>query len=229
MPQFEPESRERPDLSLCDPLPAGPFGLLRSWLDEAIAERVVRNPTAMTLATVGPDGLAEARVVICRGWDLDLGWLVFYTNRNSRKGRALEQSGRAAAVFHWDAFARQVRVEGPVVHSPETESDAYFSSRPAEAALSAWASDQSQPIGSRAALLEQLARAEERFRGRELKAPVPRPPHWGGYRLWIERIELWVGRFGRLHDRAEWTRTLEPGPDGEGFRGGPWSGERLQP
>ncbi|MFQ5696894.1 MAG: pyridoxamine 5'-phosphate oxidase [Myxococcota bacterium] len=227
MVRFEPESRERPDRSLDDPLPEAPLPLLQRWLDEAIAERVARNPTAMTLATVGASGLPEARVVICRGWDLESGWLVFYTHRRSPKGTALERSGRAAAVFHWDALARQVRVEGPVVRSPESESDAYFSSRPPEAALSAWASDQSRPIASRAALLEKLARTEARFRGRDPGAPVPRPPHWGGYRLWIESLELWVGRFGRLHDRALWTRALEA--EGAGFRAGRWSRQRLQP
>ena len=227
MTRFEPESETQPDLCLDDPLPDNPLPLFSSWLDEAVSERVARNPTTMTLATVTPGGDPEARVVICRGWDLEQGWLVFYTNRESQKGNSLAQVARAAAVFHWDCFARQVRIEGPVIHSPEAESDAYFADRPAEAALSAWASDQSEPIASRAALLEQQAATRKRFRGEDPEAPVPRPPHWGGYRIWIERIELWVGRFGRLRDRARWVRPLATAE--EGFRAGEWSVERLQP
>ena len=222
-----PESETQPDLCLDDPLPADPLPLFSNWLGEAIEERVARNPTTMTLATVDANGHPEARIVICRGWDLERGWLGFYTNRRSLKGRSLARAPRAAAVFHWDCFARQARVEGPVVHSPESESDAYFANRPAEAALSAWASDQSQPILSREALRERQREAESRFRGQDPGAAVPRPPHWGGYRIWIERIELWVGRFGRLHDRALWTRSLDP--DGNSFRAGNWSVERLQP
>ena len=227
MSKPEPESETRPDLCLDDPLPADPLPLFSRWLDEAVEDRVARNPTTMTLATVGPKGDPEARVVICRGWDLERGWLVFYTNRQSQKGRSLARVPRAAAVFHWDCFARQVRIEGPVVHSPESESDAYFADRPPEAALSAWASEQSDPIRSRVALLERQREAESRFRDQDPGAAVPRPPHWGGYRIWIERIELWVGRFGRLHDRALWNRTLDP--DGDSFRAGSWSVERLQP
>ena len=214
------------DPSLADPLPATPLGLIGRWLDEARDERVQRNPGSMTLATQRPDGSVSARVVLCRGYDAKAGYVVFYTNRHSAKGHDLVHRARAAAVFHWDALQRQIRIEGPVIHSPDSESDDYFSSRPRLAQIAAWASDQSQPIGTREALLERLAEQERRFGGPDAGA-VPRPPHWGGYRLFIQRVELWVGAEGRAHDRALWERGLEPA--GEGFAGSEWSVSRLQP
>jgi pyridoxamine 5'-phosphate oxidase len=212
------------DPSLQDPLPASPLGLLRRWLDEAQAKRVQKNPTAMTLATVETDGRPAARVVLCRSYDAEQGYLVFYTNRKSRKGLALADTPYAAAVFHWDALERQVRVEGPVVESPDSESDRYFASRPRPAQISAWASEQSQPIASRREFLARLAEAEARFGG---AGPVARPPHWGGYRVFIERIELWVGAEGRAHDRALWRRELDAVE--HGIHGGEWAVTRLQP
>jgi pyridoxamine 5'-phosphate oxidase len=214
------------DPSLKDPLPPSPLGLLARWLEEAQSGRVQRNPWAMTLATVDSDGRPAARVVLCRGYEFEQGFLVFYTNRRSRKGKALVRNPYASAVFHWDSLERQVRIEGPIVESPDSESDRYFASRPRPAQISAWASDQSEPIASRDALLERLAQTEARL-GATGEAPVPRPPHWGGYRLFIESVELWVGAQGRAHDRALWTRDLRP--VGEVFASGNWSVVRLQP
>ena len=206
--------------ALPDVLPSDPMPLLEQWLAEATG--AIRNAIAMTLATVEPDGRPAARMVLCRGLDARAGWLVFYTDRGSDKGRALATNPRAAAVFHWDAFERQVRVEGPVTLAPEADSDAYWASRPREARVAAAASEQSHPVVSRAAFLSRVAETAARFDG-----DVPRPERWGGYRIWAERIELWVGQPGRAHDRARWVRALEPAADG--FRGGPWHATRLQP
>jgi len=201
-------------------LPADPLPLVARWLEEAAP--VAKAATAMALATVDPEGHPTARMVICRGFDAAAGWLVFYTDRESMKGRALEKNPRAAAVFHWDVLERQIRVEGPVTRAPESDSDRYWNTRPLDARIAAVASDQSQPIASRAAFLQKIAAA-----ARAHGAAVPRPPRWGGYRVWAERVELWVGQPGRAHDRAVWTRALTPG--GTGFSGGPWEATRLQP
>lgn len=214
------------DPSLRDPLPASPLSLLWRWFDEARSAGRYSHPEAMTLATVGLDGRPSARVVLCRGYDAERGFLVFYTNRRSKKGRDLDVQPLSAAVFYWDGMRRQARVEGPVTVSPEEESDAYFAGRPRPSQISAWASEQSEPIASRRALLDRHREVEERFSGAE-GPQIPRPPHWGGYRLWLERVELWVGSAGRAHDRALWTRRLEP--DDGGYAGGAWSATRLQP
>ena len=206
--------------ALPEPLPTDPLPLAEIWLAEAA--KAVKTATAMTLATVDPDGNPTARMVICRGFDPKAGWLVFYTDRESAKGRALAAPPRAAAVFHWDVFERQIRVEGPVTLAPDADSDRYWNTRPAEARAAAAASAQSRPIPSRAAFLEKI---EAVTRG--AAAGIPRPPRWGGYRIWAERVELWVGQPGRAHDRAVWTRELSPSDDG--FRGGAWRATRLMP
>ena len=194
--------------------------LLASWQKEAFAE--IRNAHAMTLATVEPDGRPAARLVLCRGIDTQAGWLVFYTDSESAKGRALEVNPRAALVFHWDAFERQVRIDGPVTMAPDADSDRYWATRPPEARAAAAASRQSHPLASRAELLARVA--EEAERGGEA---VERPPRWGGYRVWAERVEMWVGQPARVHDRARWSRELTPA--GGGYAGGPWRATRLMP
>lgn len=193
-------------------LPNDPIRWLREWLTEA--EHIdLPNPGAMTLCTVDPDGRPSARMVLLKG--LDERGAVFYTNRRSRKGRALAANARAVLVFHWDLLLRQVVVEGRVEVVSDAESDTYYATRPRASRLSAWASRQSEPVVSRAALDAAAIEIEERFEGRE----VPRPPHWGGYRVSLDRIEFWEGRPFRLHDRIEYT------PDG---RGG-WRRQRLFP
>lgn len=219
---------------LPDDLPSDPFGIFKGWWDEAHAGRVQPNPHAMCLSTVDADGRPGARMVLCKGMDLDVskgGYLVFYTNRNSRKGEALAKNPRAALLFHWDDLDRQVRVEGRVVRSPDEESDRYFASRPLESRIGAWASDQSRPIGSRTDLIIRVAETMQRL-GVVLddeSQVIPRPEHWGGYRVWVESMELWVGGPGRVHDRARWTRTLTPTPDAKGFVPGAFAATRLQP
>jgi len=220
MPQLLPEE-----------LPSHPFAIFKSWWDEAHAKHVQPNPDAMCLATIDPDARPSARMVLCKGMDLNpgAGFLVFHTNRSSRKGEALRANPRASLVFHWDQLERQVRIEGPVVLSPDEESDQYFATRPLERRIGAWCSDQSQPIASRDDLLAKVGQTIMRL-GVALDDPnavVPRPPHWGGYRVWVESMELWVGGPGRVHDRARWTRSLTAA--GAGFTPGAFLATRLQP
>jgi pyridoxamine 5'-phosphate oxidase len=214
---------------LPEPLPESPLGLFTQWFAEARAQSVQPNPDAMVLATVGADATPSARVVLCKRIDPS-GYLVFFTNYRSRKACELSEHPRAAVVMHWDAMHRQVRIEGTVVRSPAAESDEYFASRALASRVGAWASRQSEPLESRAALAQEVARFERQFGVDPIagSGQVPRPPHWGGFRLWIDRLELWVEGPGRIHDRAVWTRELRA-QDGFTFTGGPWSATRLNP
>jgi pyridoxamine 5'-phosphate oxidase len=209
---------------LGNPLPAEPLMLASEWLAEAWRRRLQPNPNAMTLATATPDGWPAARIVLCKDVVGIPGYVVFYTNFQSRKGLELANNPRAAAVMHWDHMHRQVRIEGVVQTAPAADSDAYFASRALQSRVSAWASAQSQPVASRDALLAQVAAAKQRF----ASGDVPRPSFWGGYRLWADAVELWVAGEDRIHDRARWTRSLQLMPDGS-VRTGSWSVTRLQP
>lgn len=200
-------------------LPSNPLPLVGHWLAEA--ERTIRTASTMALATTDPDGRPSARMVICRGFDAGEGWLVFYSDGPSRKGRALAVHPRAAIVFHWEPLQRQIRIEGPVTETPAALTDAYWRSRPLDARIAAIASDQSAPIASRAELLAKVAAVAARG------DDPPRPVRFIGYRVWAEQVELWVSQPARLHDRAVWTRGLTPSPGG--FTGGPWEATRLQP
>jgi pyridoxamine 5'-phosphate oxidase len=192
--------------------PADPVAQVVAWLDEAARTPVI-NPHAMTLATVDPDGNPSARTVLLKGFDQR--GAVFYTNRNSRKGRALAAHPRAALLLHWDSLLRQVGIEGGVTQVDEAESDVYFATRPRGAQLGAWVSQQSEPVESRAVIEAQIDAMTRRFEG----GPVPRPPHWSGYRVALESIELWQGRIDRLHDRIVYTRDAN----------GVWTTQRLSP
>jgi len=174
--------------------------------------------------------------VLCKDIVPQPGYVVFYTNYLSTKGRQLKDNPRAAAVMHWDALHRQVRIEGPVSRAPAADSDVYSASRAWQSRLSAWASAQSEPLASRAALLEAVQEAARRFgaptpgspgAADSMRVAIPRPPHWGGLRLWAESVELWVEGEARIHDRARWTRRLTA--RGDGYAGAPWTATRLQP
>lgn len=229
---------KHPTELLPDPLPSEPLIALNEWMAESWRQRLQPNPNAMVLATCESDGQPAARVVLCKEIVAKPGYLVFFTNYLSRKGRQLERNPRAAAVIHWDALHRQVRVEGHVVKAPAADSDAYFASRPWQSRIGAWASEQSAPLASREAMKKAVADTARRFGVPDPALPgagegqseiiIPRPPHWGGYHLWADSVELWVEGDARIHDRARWTRELTP-QEGGFFGTGPWTATRLQP
>lgn len=182
-----------------------------AWFADARAEDP-HEANAMCLATVTPDGRPRARYVLLKA--LEDGAFVFYTNYDSEKGRELAASPHAALTFWWPRLERQVRVEGTVEKVSGATSDAYFASRPRESQVGAWASQQSEPVQSRAELEAAETAAAARFHGED----VPRPPGWGGYRVVPERVEFWQGRPGRLHDRIAYRRVA-----------GGWDHLRLAP
>jgi pyridoxamine 5'-phosphate oxidase len=191
---------------------ADPIELFALWFEQARAAGM-RDPNAMTLATAGSDGRPDARVVLLK--EFSSSGFVFFTNYESRKGRELNANPYACLLFFWNELERQVRIEGPVTRVAARESDDYYLQRPLDARFGAWASPQSEAIAGRQDLEARLAQARERFAD---PAGPPRPPHWGGYRLAVERMEFWQGRASRLHDRLLYTR----GPSG-------WGRVRLAP
>jgi pyridoxamine 5'-phosphate oxidase len=195
--------------------PAGvhpdPVLQFRQWFDEARGAGI-EEPEAMALASTGPDGRPSVRMVLMRGLD-DRG-LVFFTNYQSRKGRELDATGHAAAVFHWPLLQRQVRVEGRVQRVSAAESDAYFSKRPLGSRYGAAASPQSEVIPDRRTIVLKVAQ----LMATHPLGRIPRPAHWGGYRIEPAALEFWQGRRHRLHDRVRYRREDER-----------WVIERLAP
>ena len=204
------KSYERAELDEIHSAPA-PLQQFEHWLHEALAAKLP-EPTAMTLATVGPDGRPSTRVVLLKGCDAR--GFVWYTSYESRKAQELAVNPQAALQFHWVELERVVRIEGRVEKTSAEESDAYYRTRPLDSRIGAWASPQSQVIPSRAVLVTEAARIGARF----LLDP-PRPPHWGGYRLVADRFEFWQGRRSRLHDRLRYTPQAD----------GTWLRQRLAP
>lgn len=197
------------DESSVDPDPVRQFD---AWYQQALAAALI-EPDAATVATASAGGAPSARMVLLRGYDAR--GFVFYTNYHSRKARELAENPRASMVVWWAALGKQVRIRGSVEVVSAEESDAYFRGRPRGHQLSAWASSQSEIVESRAALEQQMRAAGERFKGVE----VPRPPHWGGYRIVPAEIEFWQHRLDRMHDRIQYRRRSDGG----------WTIERLSP
>jgi pyridoxamine 5'-phosphate oxidase len=190
-----------------------PFGLFADWLAEA-EKSEPNDPNAMALATTDADNLPDVRMVLLKAADQD--GFVFYSNSESAKGLELAQNMKAAAVFHWKSLRRQVRLRGPVEQVGNAEADAYFSSRPLQSRIGAWASAQSRPLESRFALETAVAKYAAKF----AIGGVPRPPYWIGYRIRPLAVEFWSDGAFRLHDRILFTRaTLEAA----------WQKQRLYP
>jgi pyridoxamine 5'-phosphate oxidase len=197
------------DASSVDPDPTRQFD---AWYQQALAAALI-EPDAATVATATSAGVPSARMVLLRGYDAR--GFVFYTNYHSRKAREIVENPRASMVLWWAPLGKQVRIRGPVELVSAEESDAYFRQRPRGHQLSAWASSQSEVVESRAALERQMQELDERFKG----VAVPRPPHWGGYRIVPEEIEFWLHRLDRMHDRIRYRRRSDGG----------WTIERLSP
>lgn len=189
-----------------------PFAIAQAWLTEAEA-REINDPNAIALATVDADGMPNARMVLLK--EIEAEAFVFYTNYGSAKGQELASAGKAAFVMHWKSLRRQVRARGLISQETGAQADAYYASRSLKSRLGAWASDQSQPLASRASLLAKVALVTVQH------GPSPqRPPFWGGFRLVPLEIEFWADGAFRLHDRFKWTRQSI---DTE------WKIERLNP
>lgn len=176
-----------------------PLSLFDEWIADARASEP-NDPEAMALATARSDGQPHVRMVLLKGHGAD--GFVFYTNEQSAKGDQLRENQRAALLFHWKSLRRQVRIEGAVERVSGEVADSYFATRTRESQLGAWASDQSRPLDRRETFESRFDEMKRRFEGSD----VPRPPHWGGYRVVPDRIEFWTDRPHRLHERRLFTR-----------------------
>ncbi len=190
-----------------------PFSLFESWFSEA-GKSEINDPNAMALASVDEAGLPDVRVVLLNGYDRR--GFVFYTNAESAKGREITANPKAALNFHWKSLRRQVRVRGPLAQVSAEEADAYYDTRPRESRIGAWASQQSRPLDSRKTLENKVAELTKKFGD----APIPRPPHWTGFRITPVYIEFWQDGAFRLHDRVVFRRANEDSA---------WSRQRLYP
>ena len=223
-----------------------PFKIVSRWFNEAVELAWQPNPNNMVISTVQESTqmktaqasvldneaseekvyIPDSRVVLCKDMNIQKGYLVFYSNYQSTKGEQLKLNANASALFHWDNLGRQVRISGKVMKSPVMESEKYYNSRNPLSRIGAWASDQSQRIASRQALVDRVEEEQERFK--PAGENIPRPPHWGGYRLWANKVELWISHPGRIHDRAVWTREVRDQQEDQ-FHFSNWTSTRLQP
>lgn len=192
---------------------ADPFALFQAWFADA-EKAEPADPDAMAVATVDAHGLPNVRMILLKGADSQ--GFVFYTNSGSAKGQELGANPKAALLFYWKSLGRQIRVRGPIAPVTDAEADAYFATRHRESRIGAWASQQSRPLESRAALEEEVSRYTQKF----ADAEVPRPPHWHGYRVRPVEIEFWQNGQYRLHDRIVFRRAAPEGP---------WIKTRLNP
>jgi len=210
-----------------------PLLLLQSWLNEAMALDLQPNPDTMAIATSNSQGLPNVRMVLCKEINTEEGYVVFYTNYNSVKSLEIKENPKCSALFHWDKLGYQIRIRGEILQSPDEENDNYFASRHLGSQVGAWASNQSNPVVDRETLDDQFNKILDRF---DLtnesitlnEQKIPRPPHWGGYRLWIEEIEFWLNQKDRLHDRLHFMRALTNSSEGIETEK-KWTVKRLQP
>jgi pyridoxamine 5'-phosphate oxidase len=193
--------------------PHDPIAAFDGWLQEAAVSEP-NDPNAMSLATVGNDGMPNARMVLLKGHDAR--GFVFYTNLESQKGGELADNAQAALCFHWKSLHRQVRVQGPISAVSDAEADAYFNSRGRQSRIGAWASQQSRPLANRAELEAAFAKIDAQYPDED----IPRPPHWSGRRITPLRIEFWQDGDHRLHDRLVFKRASADAA---------WETERLYP
>lgn len=194
-------------------LASDPIDQFNTWFEAALQFSERALPNAMTLATANAKGVPSARIVLLK--DVDGQGFIFFTNYKSRKGREIMENPHGALVFWWPALERQVRVQGTLKRISPEKSDRYFASRPRGSQFGAWASEQSSVISGREELIDRMERLEEKYRNKE----VPRPPHWGGFRLRPFEIEFWQGGANRLHDRVRYQKNDT----------GTWKMERLAP
>ena len=194
-----------------DELNTDPFILFKQWFDEA-KDTEINDPDAIALASVDETGMPSVRMVLLK--EILPEGFVFYTNYTSRKSGELLATGKAAFVLHWKSLRRQIRVTGTVEQVPEAQSDAYFQTRSRGSRIGAWASQQSQPLNSRAELADAVNQLENTYAD-----DVPRPPHWGGFLIRPAEIEFWADGEFRLHDRFRFTQTKD----------GSWASQRLYP
>ena len=194
-----------------DELNTDPFMLFKQWFDEA-KDTEINDPDAIALASVDETGMPSVRMVLLK--EILPEGFVFYTNYTSRKSGELLATGKAAFVLHWKSLRRQIRVTGTVEQVPEAQSDAYFQTRSRGSRIGAWASQQSQPLNSRAELADAVNQLENTYADE-----VPRPPHWGGFLIRPAEIEFWADGEFRLHDRFRFTQTKD----------GSWASQRLYP
>ena len=210
-----------------------PLLLLQSWFNEALELDLQPNPDTMAIATSNSQGLPNVRMVLCKEINTEEGYVVFYTNYDSVKSMEIKENPKCSALFHWDKLGYQIRIRGEILQSPDEENDAYFASRHLGSQVGAWASNQSNPVEDREALDDQFKKILDRFNltsesitRNEQK--IPRPPNWGGYRLWIEEIEFWLNQKDRLHDRLHFRRALTISSEGIETEK-KWTVKRLQP
>lgn len=194
-----------------DYLPDNPMSLFKQWFEEALRSDVT-EPNAMALGTVSPAGTPNVRMVLLKA--IENGSITFYTNYNSRKGQDLSVNPYASCTFWWAELERQIRLTGHVKKVSEAVSENYFHSRPRESQIGAWASDQSKPVAGREELEKNFSDLISSYEGEE----IPKPEHWGGYQIYIQEIEFWQGRPGRLHDRINYQLSS-----------GKWNRQRLAP